>query len=216
MKLYIAIKNSFDFILSLVMLFVLLPLFFIVALLIKIDSKGPIFYRQDRMGKDMKKFTIYKFRTMREGARQMHLKTGKKPEEYITKVGKYLRGPRIDELPQLINILKGDMSFVGPRADNVYEKDIQFIKANPKRKKRFIVKSGITCLERLAYVWPEKKEEMFKGLPNASYLSGLDLKSIDNRLALDLYYIDNVSFFVDLKLVYYSILLFFKEIKDYC
>jgi lipopolysaccharide/colanic/teichoic acid biosynthesis glycosyltransferase len=211
MKLYPTIKCILDFVFALISLVIFLPLLIIIAIIVKLDSKGPIFYKQCRMGKNMKKFTIYKFRTMKEGARKKHLETGKSPSEYITRAGKYLRGPRLDELPQLINILKGEMSFVGPRADNVYKKDIKFIEKNPKRKERFKVKSGITCLERLAYVWPEKKKEILRKLPNTSHLENLDLKVIDNRLTLDLYYIDNVSFSVDLILVYYSFLLFLKK-----
>lgn len=216
MKIYPKVKSILDFIFALILFILLLPILIIIALIIKLDSKGPIFYKQHRCGKKVKKFTIYKFRTMEVGARKKHLETGKSPSEYITRVGKYLRGPRLDELPQLINILKGDMSFVGPRADNVYEKDIKFCSVNPKRKKRFEVRSGITGLERLVYVWPEKKKDIIKGLPNTSGLEDLDLKSIDNRLALDLYYVDNISFYLDLKLLYYTALLFFKEIRDCC
>lgn len=115
-KKYIIIKNILDFILSLLALIILLPFFFIFAIIIKLESKGPIFFKQKRIGKDKKEFYIYKFRTMRtDTPKDMPTHLLKDAESYITKSGKIFRKTSIDELPQIINILKGQMSIIGPR-----------------------------------------------------------------------------------------------------
>lgn len=115
-KKYIIIKNILDFILSLLALIILLPFFFIFAIIIKLESKGPIFFKQKRIGKDKREFYIYKFRTMRtDTPKDMPTHLLKDAESYITKSGKIFRKTSIDELPQIINILKGQMSIIGPR-----------------------------------------------------------------------------------------------------
>ena len=115
-KKYIIIKNVLDFILSLLALIVLFPFFCIFAIIIKLESKGPVFFKQKRIGKDKKNFYIYKFRTMRtDTPKDMPTHLLKDAESYITKSGKIFRKTSIDELPQIINILKGQMSIIGPR-----------------------------------------------------------------------------------------------------
>lgn len=115
-KTYIIIKNIIDFILSLIASIILLPFFCIFAIIIKLESKGPIFFKQKRIGKDKKEFYIYKFRTMRtDTPKDMPTHLLKDAESYITKSGKVFRKTSIDELPQIINILKGQMSIIGPR-----------------------------------------------------------------------------------------------------
>ena len=115
-KPYIIIKNIIDFILSLIALIILLPFFCIFAIIIKLESRGPIFFKQKRIGKDKKEFYIYKFRTMRtDTPKDMPTHLLKDAESYITKSGKVFRKTSIDELPQIINILKGQMSIIGPR-----------------------------------------------------------------------------------------------------
>ena len=115
-KKYIIIKNVLDFILSLLALIVLFPFFCIFAIIIKLESKGPIFFKQKRIGKDKKEFYIYKFRTMRtDTPKDMPTHMLKNADSYITKSGKIFRKTSIDELPQIINILKGQMSIIGPR-----------------------------------------------------------------------------------------------------
>ena len=116
MKIYYYIKCILDYIFALVGLILLLPLFLIIALLIKFDSKGPVFFLQERLGQNGKVFKIYKFRTMVDGAIEMG--SGLRTDEgdpRITKVGNILRKTSLDELPQLINIIKGEMSIIGPR-----------------------------------------------------------------------------------------------------
>ena len=110
------IKRTLDIILSLIGLLILLPFFVIFSVIIKLESKGPVFFKQKRIGKDKKTFYIYKFRTMRiDTPRDMPTHMLSNADSYITKFGKFMRKTSIDELPQLINILKGDMSIIGPR-----------------------------------------------------------------------------------------------------
>ena len=114
--MYLKVKRLIDFIISLIGFFVLLPIFIILILAIKIDSPGPIIFKQKRVGKHKAHFYILKFRTMRTDSPKdtpTHLLDN--PEHYITRVGKFLRKTSLDELPQIINILKGEMSIVGPR-----------------------------------------------------------------------------------------------------
>ncbi len=116
MEIYPIIKRCMDSVLSLIGLIVLLPVFLILAILIKLDSKGPVFFRQKRVGKHKKHFYILKFRTMNTDSPHdspSHLI--KDPDRFITNLGKFLRKTSLDELPQLINILKGEMSIIGPR-----------------------------------------------------------------------------------------------------
>lgn len=116
MRFYTYIKRTIDFLLSLTALIVLSPILIIVAILIKIDSPGPVLFKQRRLGKNKKEFYILKFRTMRSDTpKDLPTHLFKNPEMFITRLGKTLRSTSLDELPQLINIIKGEMSIVGPR-----------------------------------------------------------------------------------------------------
>jgi lipopolysaccharide/colanic/teichoic acid biosynthesis glycosyltransferase len=154
------LKRFFDLIFSLIFLILLLPVLFIIALFIKIDSKGPVFFKQDRLTLNGKVFTIYKFRTMVENAEKMG--TGLfsyDGDSRITRVGQFLRKTSLDEIPQLINIIIGNMSIVGPRPPVSYElgdyKDL-----NDEYKKRFTVLPGVTGLAQVIgrneLPWEEK------------------------------------------------------------
>ncbi len=115
-KAYFMLKRLIDIILSFIGLLVLVPFFFIFAIIIKCESKGPIFFKQKRIGKDKKVFKIYKFRTMKNDTpKDTPTHMLQEAKNYITKFGGFMRKTSIDELPQLINILKGDMSIIGPR-----------------------------------------------------------------------------------------------------
>ena len=115
-KGYIIIKQVIDTLLSFIALIILLPVFLIIAILIKAESKGPIFFKQERIGKNKRHFKIYKFRTMRtDTPKDMPTHMLKEANKYITTMGKFMRKTSIDELPQIINILKGEMCIVGPR-----------------------------------------------------------------------------------------------------
>ena len=114
--MYIKVKRILDVLISLVLLFILIIPFIIIAIIIKLESKGPVFFKQERIGKNKIKFHIYKFRTMKQDTpKDVPTHLFNNSELYITKFGKLLRKSSIDELPQLINVLKGEMSLIGPR-----------------------------------------------------------------------------------------------------
>ena len=134
------IKSLIDFCGSLIGLILLFPFFVIIAILIKFDSRGPVFFKSERIGRDNKPFKPFKFRTMRQGAIKEGLGYNvAEGDERITKIGKFLRKWGIDEFPQLINVLKGEMSLVGPRPTFQYQTE----KYNDFQKKRLLVKPGI-------------------------------------------------------------------------
>ena len=149
---YEAVKRLMDIILSTIGLMILSPILLVVAILIKIDSKGPIFFKQKRVGLNGKEFDMYKFRSMVVNAEELKEKLEKQNEmsgpmfkiaddPRITKIGKFIRKTSIDELPQLWNVIKGDMSLVGPRPSLPKEVE-QF---EPWMEERFKVKPGLTC-----------------------------------------------------------------------
>lgn len=153
------VKAVFDRLFALVGLIILLPLFAIIALLIRLDSPGPVFFRQLRAGKDGRLFHIYKFRTMVVGAEKIGLGVQTRADDpRITRVGRILRKLSLDELPQLINILKGEMSFVGPRPTLPY----QVLRYNPRQKGRLLVPPGVTGWAQIhgrkTLTWPERIE----------------------------------------------------------
>ena len=144
MKGKLFVKRFLDIVFSVLALLILWPLLLIIAAAVKIDSKGPAIFKQDRLGKDGKVFKMYKFRSMVVDAE----KTGAGLFNYegdprVTKVGRFLRKTSLDELPQLVNILRGDLSFVGPRPPVTYELG-DFELLNRKFRRRFDVKPGIT------------------------------------------------------------------------
>jgi len=113
------LKRSFDICIAVILIIIFLPLWIIISLLIKIDSPGSVFFLQKRVGLDSQYFNIIKFRSMREGTIDLPAEELKDREKLVTKIGKFLRRFSIDEFPQLFNILKGDMSFVGPRPSHL-------------------------------------------------------------------------------------------------
>jgi exopolysaccharide biosynthesis polyprenyl glycosylphosphotransferase len=176
------VKRLIDRITSALLLFFLSPLLLVVALIIKLSSKGPVLYHQERIGLDGRKFTIHKFRTMITEAEKGTGPVMCKPDdERITGVGRFLRKYSIDELPQLINVLKGEMSLVGPRPERPTFVD-DFKEKIPKYMLRHKVKSGITG-------WAQ--------------VHGLRQDTpIDKRLDYDFYYIQNWSLTLDLKILW--------------
>lgn len=139
------IKRILDFILSLLATIVLSPLFLVIAIIIKIDSRGPTFFLQERLGKDGKVFKIIKFRTMIPNAEKIGdgLKVKTESDNRITRIGKILRKTSLDELPQLINVIKGEMSIVGPRPPVTYHPH-KYEEYREEQKIRFKVRPGIT------------------------------------------------------------------------
>ncbi|MCT7471113.1 sugar transferase [Aliarcobacter cryaerophilus] len=159
-KIHDYLKRIFDIVFGTIGLLVVLPLFVIVAIAIKLDSKGAVFFKQARLGKDKKPYMIYKFRSMVENAE--NIGTGifnMKNDSRVTKVGQFLRDTSIDELPQFINIIKGDMSFVGPRPPVTYELG-DLDKLTQEFNDRFRVKPGVTGLAQVSgrneLSWDEK------------------------------------------------------------
>ena len=177
-------KRSIDLFVSILMIILLSPLMLLAVILIKIQDGGKVLYSQKRLTKGNTVFSIYKFRSMIENAEK---KTGavlaKADDERITKIGKFLRNTRIDELPQLFNILKGDMSLVGPRPERPDLVE-QIVKETPEFQLRTIVKAGLTGIAQT------------KG----KYTTGFK-----NKLLFDLYYVNNFSLLLDLKIMYNTI-----------
>ena len=162
-----------------IMLILLLPILIIVGIVIKIESRGPALFKQDRLGLNGKVFKIYKFRSMTVGAE--HQGTGVysfKDDPRVTKVGKFIRKTSIDELPQLINIMKGDMSFIGPRPVLTYH-PFKFEEYTDEQKRRFNVLPGVTGLAQMN---GRKELEWTK------------------RIELDVQYVDTLNPFLDMKL----------------
>lgn len=171
------IKRLADLILSFIGLIILSPLFLIVSVLVKLDSKGTVFFRYERVGENEKSFKPFKFRTLKQGAIKEGLGFNISEEDKrITKLGRILRKWSIDELPQLINVLRGEMSLVGPRPVFRYQVE----KYNDFQRKRLLVKPGITG-------W--------------ALIHGRNLLSWEERIKYDVWYVENWSLFLDLKIL---------------
>lgn len=197
-KVYIKIKRVIDVILASVALILLSPLFAIIAIAIKIDSKGPVFFAHKRIGKNGKIIKLYKFRSMVINAEELIKSfTPEQMREYkenykltndprITKVGKFLRKTSLDELPQLINIINGDLSIIGPRPVVADE----FEKYGVNKDKFLSVTPGLTGY------WAAN------GRSNTTY---------EQRMEMELYYIDNLSLKMDIKVFFKTILSVLKK-----
>lgn len=185
------LKRILDVIFSILGVLITLLLFPFIALAIKIDSPGPIFFRQKRVGKDREIFTLYKFRTMKVSQNQDKEFWREKDPNQITRVGKFLRKFYLDEIPQFFHILKGNISFVGPRPEwielaKIFEKEIPFYSL------RYLVKPGFT------------------GWAQISFPPSTSVEEAKEKFQYDLYYIKNRSFFLDLEIILKTIRLLFK------
>lgn len=180
------VKRAVDIFSALLLLIISLPISFVFALLIKLDSKGPIFYMQDRTGLYNQVFKVIKFRSMTVEAEKSGAQWAQKNDARVTRIGKFIRKTRIDELPQVINILKGDMSIVGPRPEREFfigelEKEI------PYYRFRHAVKPGVT------------------GLAQVSYPYGASLQDSEWKHRFDLHYIKNHSTLMDIKILFKTV-----------
>lgn len=191
--LYNFAKRVFDIFASLIGLIILFPLFFIVALIIVTSSKGGVFFKQIRVGKNGKLFKILKFRTMRVNSEKQGLQITLKSDNRITKMGVLLRKSKIDELPQLINVLVGAMSIVGPRPEVPYYVDMY----TEEQKKVLKVKPGITDLASIEYS-NENNLLSANDNPEEKYINEI----MPAKLNLNLIYIDKRSFFYDIRLIF--------------
>lgn len=185
--MYIHVKRIIDFIIALIALILLSPLFLILALWIKFDSKGPVIFRQQRLGLNGDVFTLYKFRSMKVGAEAEGVYE-KKGDTRVTKSGSFLRKTSLDELPQLVNMLVGDMSLIGPRPPLTYH-PWPYEEYDSFQKKMFIVRPGITGWAqvngRKEVPWPK-------------------------RIRLNVEYVENISLVLDIKIFFKTI---FKVLK---
>jgi lipopolysaccharide/colanic/teichoic acid biosynthesis glycosyltransferase len=181
------VKRTFDIIASLLITTAVLPMMIGISMLIKLDSKGPVSFKQDRVGKDVKLFKIFKFRTMHVDAQPYAVNPFSKYDPRITRSGRFLRKLSLDEIPQLFNVLNGHMSLVGPRPE------MSFIveQYNEIHRERLKVLPGITGL------WQ---------------LSGDRNKAIHENMDYDLYYIRNVSFFMDIAILIETLIFAFRGV----
>lgn len=185
---YLKFKRFYDFILSLIGIFILSPLFLIIIIAIKIDSEGPVLFKQKRVGKNKKHFNILKFRTMRidtPNNTPTHLLDN--PNLWITKVGKILRKTSLDELPQLFNIVTGKMSIVGPRPALWNQIDL--------------------INERDKY----SANNILPGITGLAQVSGRDELLISDKAKLDGLYVGKINLWVDIKLVFQTVLSVLKK-----
>lgn len=179
------LKRTLDIGVSVLALFVFSPVFALVVLLVKLDSKGPVFYGQERIGEDGRRFVLIKFRTMRVGAEKETGPVWANPNDpRRTRIGAFLRSHNVDELPQLWNVLKGDMSLVGPRPERPFFVS-QFKEDIPRYMARHTIRSGIT------------------GWAQVNGLRGNT--SIEERTKFDLYYIENWSLLFDLRILWMTL-----------
>jgi lipopolysaccharide/colanic/teichoic acid biosynthesis glycosyltransferase len=186
-------KRLFDILFSFIGLLFLQPLFVVIAIMIKVDSTGPVFFRQGRVGKNFRRFMIYKFRTMVVDAERKGLRITSGGDSRVTRVGRMLRKFKIDELPQLFNVLKGDMSLVGPRPEVI--KYVEWYKDDYERI--LSIRPGITDISSMTF---RNEESILQGVddPERYYVHVL----LPEKMRLAREYIQNVSFFYDVKLIF--------------
>ena len=196
-KVYLFLKRCLDIVSSMIGLIVLSPIIILVAIAIKLESKGPVLFSQDRVGKNGKIFKIYKMRSMVQNAEELKEKLLEqnemsgpmfkmKDDPRITKVGKFIRKTSIDELPQLINVIKGDMSLVGPRPS--LPKEVK--EFEPWMYERLAVKPGLTCY------WQ---------------VMGRNNIDFEDWMKLDIKYVRERNFFLDIKLIFKTFFVLFGD-----
>jgi lipopolysaccharide/colanic/teichoic acid biosynthesis glycosyltransferase len=185
-------KRIFDFIAAFIGLIILLPILLIISLWIKFSSKGPLFYSQKRVGRDFQEFDIYKFRSMIVDADKIGPSVTSADDTRITKVGRFIRKTKIDELPQLFNVLKGDMSLVGPRPEVM--KFVQ--QKRDEYKKVLSVRPGITDNAAIEFRDEEEIMSQYEDKEKA-YIEII----LPQKIELYYNYIDNISFLNDIKLI---------------
>lgn len=190
-------KRLFDIFFSSIGLLILSPLFVVVALLIKLDSKGPVFFRQERIGKYFKPFRIYKFRTMTVDTVEKGPLITVHGDNRVTKIGKFLRKYKIDELPQLLNVLKGEMSFVGPRPE--IKEYVQLFKSD--YKKLLKIRPGITDPASIKY----SNEEGILSL-SKNWEEDYTKRILPEKIKLSLHYVETHNVITDLKLILKTII----------
>lgn len=185
-NIYIKLKRLLDFILSFLLLIILSPLFVVVSIAIKFDSTGPVIYKQTRTGKNGEDFELYKFRSMVADNDVYDFNTRDK----VTNVGKFIRKTSIDELPQLVNVFMGDMSFIGPRP-------------------------WVTLCYRYFTDYEKKRNLVRPGITGYAQVSGRKNLNILDRIDYDIYYVDNISLLLDIKIFFKTILIVLRKSDIY-
>ena len=185
------IKRSMDILISIFALLILCPLYIYITLRIKFSSRGPIFYRQERIGLKGKPFFIIKFRSMVENAENGEPMLSHENDDRVTKWGSIMRKYRLDELPQFWNVLIGEMSLVGPRPERKYYID-KIANTAPHYKRLLNVRPGITSWGQVKYGYASNVEQMLQ------------------RMKFDLLYLENMSLTLDFKILFYTILVLVK------
>lgn len=195
------IKRTFDLIASTVALFILSPLLAAVAIAIKLDSPGPVFYRGVRGARGGGEFRIFKFRTMVVNADKIGGPSTSEDDPRVTRLGAFLRRFKIDELPQFMNVLVGDMSLVGPRPEVISE----VANYTPEERRLLEVRPGITDWASIKF---RNEGEILRGAPDPhrAYLE----KIRPEKIRLGLEYVDNHSFWTDLKIIFRTIRVIFE------
>ncbi len=197
-----ALKRGFDLLSSSLVVLVTLPLWAAVALLIRMESPGPVLYRGPRMGRGAKPFHIYKFRSMIVEAPQPGLPITGRGDPRITRVGRWLRTTKLDELPQLINVLKGEMSIIGPRPE-----DPRYVAHYPEEYRRLLtVRPGLASPATLKY---RHEEALLAKHQNAEefYLNVI----LPDKLKLDIEYVEGFSLWWDSRLIWRTALALFRR-----
>jgi len=188
MKFYLSIKRLSDFLISLISIVFFLPVLIILSLLVKFGSKGPILFKQKRIGKNKTKFYILKFRTMRiDTPSNVPTHLLENPNHWITPIGKFLRKSSLDELPQLFNILVGEMSIVGPRPALWNQYDLIELRDQ------------------------YKVNNLVPGLTGWAQVNGRDELSIELKVSFDKFYYDNLGLLLDIKCIFFTILKVFRS-----
>ena len=185
------LKRIIDIVFSIIAILLLLPLYIFLAIGVKLSSPGPIIYKQERIGRYGKPFNIYKFRSMYIDAEKHGPSLSSKNDPRVTPFGKFMRKMRLDETPQFFNVLKGDMSLVGPRPERQYYID-QIVKRAPHYLHLQKVRPGITSWGQVKYGYAENVDQMIE------------------RLKYDLIYIENMSLYVDFKILIYTLIIIFQ------
>jgi len=184
-------KRLLDVLFSLIASIILFPVFLALAIIIKITSKGPVFYKQERIGRFGKPFSIYKLRSMFAGAENGTPALSSENDDRITKIGKFMRKTHLDEIPQFYNVIIGDMSLVGPRPERQYYID-QIVKIAPHYTHLHKLRPGITSWGQVRYGYASDVDEMLERLP------------------YDMMYLKNISLYIDFKIMIYTIMVSIK------
>jgi lipopolysaccharide/colanic/teichoic acid biosynthesis glycosyltransferase len=185
------LKVLIDYAGSAFALIITIPISFVLAIAIKIESSGPVIFKQPRVGKNGKTFSIYKFRSMYNGAEDGLPLLSSDDDKRVTGVGRYMRKHKLDEIPNFMNVLKGEMSIVGPRPERQHYIDL-IVKQAPEYRHLLRIKPGITSWGQVKYGYASDVDQMIK------------------RLEYDLLYLENMTLYVDLKIIIYTVLTILK------